>query len=69
MTVIRKARKNMITAGINPSSDSSKLTRLFVIDGSARQTIAPIPAIAINKIPIIKPAIFITILLRLLPDV
>jgi hypothetical protein len=31
---------------------------LFVIEGSRRQTIAPMPATIINKIPITKLAIF-----------
>jgi len=51
-------------AGINPSAASSKLMRLFVIEGSSKQTMPPMPAKTINKIPIIKAAIFILVFLQ-----
>jgi hypothetical protein len=47
-------------ARISPTSDSSKLMRLFVIEGSIKQiTNTTSRGKSISKIPIAKPAIFI----------
>jgi hypothetical protein len=58
-TVITNPAKRKNIEGISPISDSSKLTLLFVIDGSARDTTNAIPDPTISKIPTINAAIFI----------
>ena len=59
ITVSTNARNPIIIEGINPTSDSLKLMRLCVIEGSIKQMTNTINDKIINKIPVTKPAIFI----------